>query len=361
MALAAFSGAAVLGSLKWAHNSTRLRAIWFGLLLGLAILSKFSALVFIPAAWLLMMLFKLRTAPARELIHQIKKRRRSIVWVLVSALLTVWAGYLFSFGRVDFLHARLPAPRFFTGLETLFHHNEAGHPSYLLGQRSTSGFWYYYAVALAVKTPLGILCIALWIPWLCRGLRNRTKIAIPVLFCAAILVVASLSRINIGVRHVLPVYLGLSVICGSVLAPLFAQHRLTLQNGVAALLLIWAAVSGAGQHPDYLAYTNELTGSHPENFLSDSDLDWGQDMKRLGDFLNSQSAPAVTFSPFNRTYALAGHSFPAMKAGENERPSPGWNAVSITLWKVYGVPAWANHAAQQKRIGRSILVWWFAE
>jgi hypothetical protein len=150
---------------------------------------------------------------------------------------------------------------------------------------------------------------------------------------------------------------GFAVVGGCVAAS--AQGRLA--RATVAALLAWVVISGAFQHPDYLAYFNEIAGRRPERFLADSDLDWGQDMERLGDFLARAGVTQVAFSPFNRTYALAGHPFPAMTPSDPDHPSPGWNAVSITTWKVFGFPAWAARIAPQMRIGRSILLWYFPE
>jgi hypothetical protein len=162
-------------------------------------------------------------------------------------------------------------------------------------------------------------------------------------------------HIDIGVRYLLPVYAGLAVTAGC----LAATVRSTPARITVAALLAWQLISGALQHPDYLAYTNELAGSHPERFLADSDLDWGQDMKRLGDFLARRGVTQLTFAPFNRTYLWAGHALPPLQSGDTNHPSPGWNAVSITIWKVFGYPKWADTAPQpQQRIGRSILLWY---
>lgn len=83
-------------------------------------------------------------------------------------------------------------------------------------------------------------------------------------------------------------------------------------------------------------------------------------MKRLGDFLAFHGVTQLTFSPFNRTYLWAGHALPPLQPGNTDHPSPGWNAVSITLWKVFGDPKWADTAPPPQRIGRSILVWYIA-
>jgi hypothetical protein len=336
MAATAWIGAAALASLYWADRPDRWRTVLFGVTLGLACLSKFSALLFLPAALIAM--------------HRLTlwRNRRSLAVACAVAFLLIWAGYRFSFARVEYLHLRLPAPRFFTGLATLLAHNSAGHASYLLGRTSPIGFWYYYPVALAIKTPLAFLVLVV------AGLR---RFSAPVAFCSAILICALASHINIGVRHVLPIYVGLAVVGGVVAA---AMRQRPATRWIFAGLLLWHVASGALQHPDYLAYTNEIAGSHPENFLADSDLDWGQDMERLADRLQRAGAAEVSFEPFNKTYpALAGDPFPRIQPIDTDHPAPGWNAVSISTWKIFGVPKWVDRVPPGERIGRSTLLWYF--
>ena len=365
MALTAFVGAAALASLTWAANPGWRQSILLGALTGLAAISKFSAVVFLPAAWLVMYacyLIRKREGP-RCALREIARRKWRVAAVLGFAFLVVWAGYLFSFGKVEFLHARLPAPRFFLGMHALWENNLTVHPAYLLGRRS-SGFWYYYPVVLAIKTPLALLALLLWSPWPLFRARNRFGAVMPLALTAGVLLAALLGNMNVGVRHVLPVYVAFAVLCGAAVASVFRprpRRRAWLPMACVGGLLAWHATSGALQHPDYLAYTNEIAGSHPERFVADSDLDWGQDMKRLGVFLNQAGAARLTFLPFNGTYVRAGHPLPPMDPGVSEHPSPGWNAVSVTIWKVFGYPSWADAAPQQYRIGRSILVWRFPE
>jgi hypothetical protein len=379
----AFTGAAAFASLLWADVPDRKRTILFGVCLGLAALSKFSAILFLAAALLLMhrrKVCKVAHALMRAVSRLVSTRwwgteslsgpgvgmsagaapasacatssppnvreRYGLAAAIAIALLVVWIGYGFSFARVDYLHLRLPAPRFFTGLQTLWAHNAAGHASYLFGARSSTGFWYYYPAALALKTPLAMLLLL--------PLTFRRNVAQPMLFSLAILLCAFASRINIGTRHVLPIYVGLAVACGIAAAPLL-HHRLV--RWIVVALLLWHVASGALRHPDYLSYTNEIAGAHPENFLADSDLDWGQDMKRLAAFLERAHATEVTFIPFNRTYGtLAGHAFPEMHPGDPAHPSPGWNAVSVSVWKIFGVPSWPD-GHPQASIGSSIFLW----
>ena len=217
--------------------------------------------------------------------------------------------------------------------------------------RSEHGWWYYFPAMLSIKTPLALIGLTL----LMAAKRFRAKGSgqtLALAFAGGVLAASMTGHIDIGVRYVLPVYAGMSVACGTAAA---AARGWVARTAVAALL-VWQVISGVRQHPDYLAYTNEVAGSRPERFLADSDVDWGQDMKRLAAFLKEQRATTVTFTPFNRTYPMPVQMVP----GSSDAPSAGWNAVSVTIWKVFGFPAWADRVPEQRRIGRSILVWYFA-
>ncbi len=346
MAAGATVPAAALASLYWAARPTRGRSVLLGILTALAILSKFTAFVFLPAAWIAMAL--VHTAP-RELAREFWRRRRAIGIVLGIAALATWAAYGFTFARVDYLHLRLPAPRLFTGLHAVWQDQHAGRPAYVLGTRSRGGFWYYYPVVLAIKVPLGFWALAIASVFLLWRVKLRRELALVLAFSSAIVLVSLGGQVNVGVRYLLPALAGFAVAGGVAMA----SARGVPARLAAVLLCGWHLASGALQHPDYLAYTNEIAGSHPERFVADSDLDWGQDMKRLAAFLQAQGATHVAFSPFNRTYELP----VAVSPSDAAAPSPGWNAVSVTIWKVFGFPAWPDRMPEGTRIGRGIVVW----
>jgi hypothetical protein len=59
----------------------------------------------------------------------------------------------------------------------------------------------------------------------------------------------------------------------------------------------------------------------------------------------------------SKTYpTLAGDIFPRILPVDPDHPAPGWNAVSVSTWKIFGVPQWANRMSSQERVGRSILL-----
>ena len=160
-----------------------------------------------------------------------------------------------------------PAPALFEGLGQLAAKNRAGHKSYLLGEVRTTGWWYFFPVALAVKTPLPFLLLtAAGLAAMCRllsGVERRRQLE-PAAIAFAILLVCLPSRINIGLRHVLPMYPFLAIVAGlGVVALWRARRAVPAASALAVLLVGWQLVASARTHPDYLAYFNELAGQPP--------------------------------------------------------------------------------------------------
>jgi hypothetical protein len=371
MALTAFLGAAFVSSLVWIEKPTARHAVLFGACSALATLSKFSAPIFLVAAWGCALLVYI--AGQRFRMKAIVGARR--LWptlgiALAVALVLIWSGYRFSFGQFRPGSWRVPAPELISGMQAVLAHNAKGHPSYLLGQRTLTGFWYFYPVVMAVKAPIGFL--ALFLIGLALAWRTRFARAwLPLSFSAAILAVGMGSRINIGIRHILPIYFGMSIVAAMAVARLLEYAR--AQRGVAVLtgaLVIWFAGASLLSHPDYLPYFNEFAGNHPENIVVDSNLDWGQDMKRLASRLHEAGARGLTFNQYFLADLEKEHGFPPIHEMDLLNPLPGWNAVDITydkigrlgLWNSNpSVVPWPDRIPPQERIGKSILLWYFPE
>lgn len=360
MALTAFLGAAFLAALVWADAPSWKNGVWFGAATGLAAISKFSSLVFFPAAIVLALAgyFVFYRPKVSTLIACVKERLPSFVLAVAVGALIIAAIYRFSLAA------------FFAGIRAVETHNAEGHPTYLLGQRSNTGFWDFYPVVLSVKTPLALLLMAaaaLW--WTCRDGGRRRRDWPLLAFAGGILLVAMFSRINIGVRHILPVYFALSLLTAAAVVDWLkrANTRMWLRAAV-GVLVVWFAASSLACHPDYLAYTNVLAGSAPEKILADSDLDWGQDMKRLSARLREVGATQVAFSPVILADFEGELGFPHMAQSSPVAPSVGWNAVSLSLWKVRRmglmethpeVTLWPDRVPPGERVGKGVMLWYF--
>ncbi|WP_321470639.1 glycosyltransferase family 39 protein [uncultured Paludibaculum sp.] len=371
MALTATLGAAFLITMIWMEEPTWKHAAILGVCLGGAVLSKLSALAFFPigcAAALVWHLWAARPGLA-EVREAVVRRLPGLGLVALTAALLIWAGYRFSYGHSSMLGMSAPAPEFFQGLGTVSSHNRAGHTAYLLGQRSMAGWWYYYPVVLAVKTPMALLLLLAIGVWLL--FRERASAAhgaaLALATALGILAFSLFTHINIGVRHILPVYFGFVLVAAYAGVRLLESRRAVQWPSIAAGLFLWMGLTSIFSHPDYLPYFNLMAGNEPEKILVDSDLDWGQDMKRLSARLHELGAREVTFNPFIMAYLEAAHGFPPLRETDPVTPSPGWNAVSLTvlraarlgLYDQYpDVPLWPDLRQPTERVGASTLLYY---
>ncbi len=383
MAIGAGICTALFAYTLWLEEGSLRRAIFFGLGLALALLSKFSALLLLPVG-----------IAAITVLHPRARQKRNWAWIPVAFLL-IWGAYSFSFGTMTehvasdaagqggifakiptpLLHALetvpVPAPELLDGLWQVHNHVDAGHTAYLLGRHSFHGWWYFFPVALAVKTPLAILLLAvLGVLALGRASpdeRGRAlwkSMRLPAVLTAAILAINLPTSLNIGVRYMLPLYPLLALTAGIGTVWLWRRYR-----RAAIILLVWTALSSAAAHPDYLAYFNELGGTHPERILVDSDIDWGQDMARLGVELQRRRVPyfhmACLYTGDDTRLGL-----PAWDSLEPYQPVTGWVAVSHTMLQNYGwmvsqqrgrkelAFAWLDQYQPVGRVGKSILIYY---
>jgi len=359
MALTATTASTVFVSLLWREKGGwRWNAV-FGLCLGLAVLSKFSSLVFLPVAWLAMWMAAVQWTwtGIRHSIQESRRLANPALIVLAVACLVVWAGYRFTFHQVSYLHVPLPAPAFFTGVKAVWDHNSKGHEAYLLGRLSMTGFWYYYPVVLLLKTPIAMLILVVAAVTSMSGSGGSLGLRLPLAMAFGILFVSLVSHINIGVRHILPVYVGFSVVCGIVCARVWTLPQPRWFGQVAVcLLLTWFLASGAMQHPEYISYMNEIAGDHPEDYLVDSDLDWLQDFDLLATRLKRDHVQQI----WSNCDVCGGvGNLPVVRPiPDGPSPSPGWTAVSITMWKLRPRYAWIAKIRPTERIGRSLLLYY---
>ena len=331
MPLTGCLAAAFFALLLWAEEPTWKHSLLLGVTTALAVVSKFTALGYLPVAALFALIaYMVVERPGLGgLSAAAKERAKPFAIAAVTGAVAIWAVYGFSFAKV-------PAPEFFDGVNSALTHNSKGHLAYLLGQVGTTGWWYFFPVVLGVKTPLGFLLllgIGTAVCW-----RKRAKLAywIPMAFSMGILLPAMASKVNIGVRHILPIYVGFSIV-----AAIAVVESRKWVRWVVAAMIVWMAVSSAWKHPNYLTYFNEFGGDHPEKILVDSDLDWGQDTIRLARRLKELNATQVNFNTLNLTpdRLVVWPGFPPTQDINPIKPAEGWTAASPTMWLVrqYGL------------------------
>jgi 4-amino-4-deoxy-L-arabinose transferase-like glycosyltransferase len=353
IALTACLTAAFLALVRWVETPSPHRALVLGFWTALAVLSKFTALLYLPSAALLALVgFVAIARPGMSALAGLARARlATFALAVATGALVIWAGYWFSFGATPWSGGlRMPAPQLFDGLKAVLEHNQSGHNAYLLGQVSNSGFWYFFPVALAVKTPIAILLLAglgLVLCWKRRLPRAWTAIA----FAVGIVAPAMAGHINIGVRHILPIYASFAMLGALGWLELIKPARGRLGLLAAVVLVAWPACAGILQHPDYLSYFNELAGRRPELILADSDLDWGQSSKRASARLSELGATAVTMFCSDKIefdqFTAQMYGFPPLKRFWPQGPNSGWTVISPTAVSAFG-GGWQNSVTVMK-------------
>lgn len=368
MAVTAMTGASFLSAVNWIEKPTPFKGLIFGLALGMAVLSKFSALAFIPVSLVVALGVFILLEGGSAVMRLSREHLRTFCLGLLTAFYTVWAGYRFSFGHVPFTALRLPFPELLVGIHDVVEHNRHGGAyAYLFGEHRDSGWWYYYFVAMGVKTPLAFF------PLLACGMASVGRKEIPrgvwlaLAFSGGILLFSLFSRINLGLRHILVVYIGFSIIAGAGAAALVERAKQWQPAGwIVGALLLSMVSSSVMAHPDYLAYFNVLAGSEPERILVDSDLDWGQDMKRLVARLRQIDAPGIAFTTYYPVDAQA-QGLPPVTPFDLWHAHPGWNVASITELKLMlaGKNAdhpelhfWTESVSPTEKVGSSYWLWY---
>lgn len=247
--------------------------------------------------------------------------------------------------------------------------------AYLRGRISTVGWWYYFPYVFAVKTPLPLplLCAVGAAGWIAyarspqpQHRRAAGELLWPAVIFLAVYALASLtSSLNIGHRHLLPVYPFLFVLAaGSTWWIGRAQGRV-LPKVLVALLLVCHAGASLRTYPHYLPYFNVLAGgpTHGWRYLSDSNIDWGQDLIHLRRHLDAhpelvppdRRLKLAYFGTADPEYYLGPvehlPSWPFMPDENLAEVSPGLYAVSVTqLTELYLFELGPWSADHQRRL-----------
>ncbi len=365
MAAVAGFAVALQALLLWCDEPSWARSVLLGAAIAFGVSCKYSFVVFFPAAALVVLIVRRRFAPGKLALSA------AVAFVLV------WAGYRFEYrtladanpdalplaraaGIPDrWTHVRIPAPDLVFGFVAIRVHNQAGHSAFLLGRTSQSGWWYYFPAALFFKTPIPYLLLAAAGLWLLFRTRRAGRFLAGL--AAVILLIAMSSRINIGVRHILPIYVPLSVIAGAAVVELWRANR-AARVAVASMLL-WLVASSALAHPDYIPWMNAFAGKRPYHVLLDSNYDWGQDIWRLAGVCHQRG---ITWLGYDVVTSIRAGSI-GISGGEMLRenaPSHGWCVISeqkLELARVKNPHAydWLERQPGFERIGTTLRFYHF--
>ena len=271
-----------------------------GISTGMALLSKFSALL-LPPMIALIVAASLLVGSEPYLLPLRKRQNRPtykllliqsvavLFFIAFFALLTIPSAYFFQ-GFSPWLH----------GLEKFLTHAQDGHPAFFLGEYSSQGWWNYFLVAFLFKTPIGslLLIAASLIFYRAGNPLRRREVILLLLPVMVVFLATTQAKVNIGLRHVLPVYPFLFVIA-SRLATIHFRGR-WLMPILVGIPLVSTAISSLRIAPHQLAYFNEFVGGPDQGYryLSDSNIDWGQDLRGVKAYMEKENLPIIYLSYF---------------------------------------------------------------
>ncbi|MBI4137714.1 MAG: glycosyltransferase family 39 protein [Candidatus Sungbacteria bacterium] len=376
----------IIAFVRFLESPTKKNLLAAGIAFGIAQLLKFSLILLVPMYAILIMLWvfsreyqtffeRLRSAAALAL---------KTAGVCVIGIGTIWIVYgLFTWNYpqekqrrdaetilsnnparplVEFDLAlaenRITRPLAYYGLGVLMANQRAagGNTTYFLGEVSSKGSRLYFPLVYLVKEPLAlhILSLAALIIAGAYSLRffrtdstspySRARRIIRMHFpeVAALVCIGTywgvsvISPLNIGVRHVLPTFPFIFFLIGRILGAWTEEQRARtrlLAGTAGGLLIAWLIAGTAAAFPHYLSYYNALGGGTENGYriAVDSNYDWGQDLKRLRDFMQERGIKKISLDYFgggSPRYYL-GDSFEPWWSGRG--PASGWFAVSATI------------------------------
>jgi len=300
--------------------------------------------------------------------------KNKILWAAEKPILRAYAHYL-------------------TGVAMIFQRVAGGNTTYFLGEVSNLGWWYYFPVVYLIKEPLAFQLLSLaalfYILWLLFKNQfwkntfskslNWLKAHFPefamITFIGFYWLVSIKGSLNIGVRHLLPVFPFTMILVAAITIKLLKEPYLKYRLIVLIALIMWQVFSVITVYPYFLAYFNELVGG-PDNgykYVVDSNLDWGQDLKRLRKWVDEKFIDKIYIDYFgggSPEYTL-GKKFIPWRSTENPEKIPKGNylAVSGTLLQggrgkaipglePAGYYLWLDKYQPVAKIGYSIFVYY---
>lgn len=354
------------------------RVLWAGLALGLAFASKLSVLLFGPILALAVFVDGLPGGPGR--IRRLLGRVGLMLATVLLGLLVVWATYRFQVGPLEEGGPLAPALPYLRGVQAVLGFAAGGRPGYLLGQVSVEGWWYYFPVAFAVKTPLATMVGLLVATGLALRRPSRDDLLLllpPLIF----FLVSTVARLNLGYRHLLPtlpfLFVHIARLAPSPCPPVLLSRRIHVRYFLPLALIIWLSLSTLLIYPHFLAYFNLLGGGPQEGWrvLADSNIDWGQDLKGLQAWMEREGVERVRLSWFGsaypEAYGIAHDLLPGVPHGlvmweqppfDRNQPEPGVYAISVSNLVGVVLPdpdlyAWFRQREPDDKIGYSLFVY----
>jgi hypothetical protein len=330
MALTCLLFATVYAFYRYLRRPSPARLALVSLAAGLSLAAKHSGILVFPIL-IALAICELWREPRPNVVSETSRSAKmtrmagALIVVAVMAVLILWTSYAFHFHPrpgvdaqvqvadyavrlssplqkqliTEFAHWRLLPESYLYGLADVGITAGFSH-TYLFGKVYPHGQWFYFPAAFIIKSTITLIMFLLLLPFaiVLRGAKHRRELWLMTIPPAIYFAAAISSGMNIGVRHILPIYPFVMVLAGWAAAQ-FARHQ-RRWGWMVALAVAFGIVSSLRVFPTYIAYANELWGG-PANtykYLSDSNVDWGQQLKSVKTYLDQRHVKNCWFAYF---------------------------------------------------------------
>lgn len=319
----------VLSFVEWWERPSFIRAAGTGILLGGSLVAKHSAVLLLPVLGMLALVPR-SLHPSKDPTGSVPApqgrgvlRTALIPVVALAALLVVWATFGFRFegssedgtempwssiepnqnltgGSPGLLRrARLLPEGYLFGLQLVAHNTSVGHSTYALGLHSRTGWWWYFPFTFLVKTPLPLLGALAWA--LASAFRRRESPPLPLILPVMAFVGFAMTRnMNIGLRHILVAYPFLLAWAGCIGAAPTGSFPAWPARLATGSILVTSVLGCLWDAPHFIASFNApaVMLARRHFLLADANLDWGQDLSRLKDYMDREGIPRLKLCYF---------------------------------------------------------------
>lgn len=426
-------------------NPTRKNLIITGIAFGIAQLLKFSLVILAPIYLVLGILWVIlnnyeEIKNIKKLFSESARMAGKLIILGVIGLLIIWPVYQFhvwnyppekqradteitlvSFNIRPIADSVVwmsdkpvlrPIAQYLFGVLMVAQRASGGNTAYFLGTVSSSGSKLYFPILYMLKEQLAfhiltLIALIFAVRNIVKAREKNLKTAIEwmrdnfaltasIFFIAVYSLQSITSNLNIGVRHILPIFPFIYLLVArqtirwtkaydleepqtiiQQIKHFFSMCLNALEKySVLITLLLWIFLSNVLSFPYYLSYYNALGGGvwNGYKIATDSNYDWGQDMKRLKEFTDKSQIDKIYIDYFgggNVKYYF-GNKGEYWQSGKGEPPAGSWLAVSLnTLMSAQAKPApgferkfedsysWLKNKQPFTRAGTSIFIYKF--
>ncbi len=387
---------------KYLKAPTHKNLIIAGLIFGLALLAKFSTILLIPLFGLIALIYGyIKSQPHEKIKDALSRALKTVVLMAIGFIIIVWPVYYLhtynypierqhrdteailrsiygdSYARYSFMLnpvvyasgqpiIRAPA-HYFLGVFRVFHQTSEPHNTYFLGQVNAYGSHLYFPVVYFIKEPLAWWALVV-IALLFLGtqlqrpsretfhrvsafIKNHLAEFAMILWLIIYWAASINSTLNIGVRHLLPTYPFAILLVSGLIARVGQKVKAKSKKFSVTFMVVLAILLGSyvsenlDVYPFYLTYFNQTVGGSAGGYeyVNDSNLDWGQDLRRLADWVKQNNIPRIETDYFGwadpvyymgQTYEqLWSSKYRDAQDFKSRNDTNGWIAISATFLK----------------------------